>query len=331
MIVLRRSAYLMVLIFTLVVWVGCDSTKSYDDDAFGDVVVLSREDRHLDFRCRPGDLWIVGDSLIVMSNQGRKDSLYVVIRGDDWSVKSVFGTRGEEKDDFRNHRILKNQECVAIYDSERGVVARVDCECQFKNSDFRLPNGDSAYNIFYFDSSFIYENYSETGVGELVKITGGEREVIHNFADIVKVTHDQYGYRGAMGVNGVSGRIVYAYQYLRRFDIYEADGKIVSINLDRNAASPEIYKGQLDRLNSTIHYSAASVTDDRIYLYYIGKSPKGLAEFGNVTYVEEFDWDGNPIKRYELNAFYSFVAYQGGRFVCVSPNSIAQFATYEIE
>ncbi len=311
--------------------VGCSSRSNYGDDSFGEESVLSKREHSLDFKTRPGDLWVVGDSLILISNQGGSDSLYVVLRGEDWSVKSVFGKRGDEEGEFENHRILKIPNNIAIYDSKRGVVSVVDEGDKMRYFDFNLPEGDITYDLFCNDSTFIYENYRGNGAGALIKLRGNNREQIHDFADVVKLTNDPFGYRGAIGVNPQDGRIVYAYQFLRRFDIYKPNGTTLSVNYDNTAPLPVLYNNELDRVNSKIYYSAVSVTADRIYLYYIGMSPNEVQASGNITYVEEFDWDANPIKRYQLGGYYSFVAYQNGKFVCVSPSFNSQYVTYEIE
>ncbi len=330
------SSFVAVTLF-LVILSGCENqvvVRDFDDDSFMESEVLSRQERGLDFKFTPGDLWAVDDSLILLRNQGRKDSMYVVVRASDWNVKSVFGEIGEGEDQFIYPQILKSSDDVMIRDILGSKVTTVDpISGKMTHVDLKLPIDDRAYDIFYEDGAYIYENFNRPSVGTIIKLKGDERVVLLDFLELHREIGDEnhYGYRGSMGVNPKDGRVVYAYEYIRRFDIVSGDGELLSTNIDPNSKYPVVYNGKLNRQQSTIYYKGVSVSEDRIYLYYIGESPLGFMEQGMVTYIEEFDWEGTPIKRYRLDDYFSYIAYLDGSFICISPKFNSKYVIYNIK
>lgn len=52
------------------------------------------------------------------------------------------------------------------------------------------------------------------------------------------------------------------------------------------------------------YYFGVRTTNKAIFLYYVGHNGGELSENLNVTtYIEKYDWDGRPLKRFQLNNF----------------------------
>ena len=67
-----------------------------------------------------------------------------------------------------------------------------------------------------------------------------------------------------------------------------------------------IYK--LNGLDANVtHYWGVSPTDDYVYFLYSGRIPADVVREQNkgeyYIYVEKYDWNGNPVKRYKLHDF----------------------------
>ncbi len=47
-------------------------------------------------------------------------------------------------------------------------------------------------------------------------------------------------------------------------------------------------------------------------------------------YVEEYDWDGNPVKKYKLDHFVKYLGYAKDCFIGVAPDGEAPFVAYKL-
>ncbi len=321
---------ILTVVVSVLATVGCSVEKEFGDDSFEESVVLSREVRNIESTFTPDDMWVVRDSLIVVSNKGNLDSMFMVIDGSDWSLKHVFASRSKG---FVKPFIVRNSDVVMIYDQINNRIATLSSRGELSDKRRGLTESDIPSDISCYKSTFIYQDSPFNAAGTIVKLENHQRSVIRDFTPQLRRCRTPYGYFGTMGLRPDGERFVYAYQYSRRFDICMADGKVLSVNQDTN--SPFIATkegGGVDRINSNIYYDGVSVSMDRIYLYYIGQSETELKGANNVaTFVEEFDWDGNPLKRYQLEGVYDAVSYVRGAFVGISEDRSSQFDIYDIE
>jgi len=155
----------------------------------------------------------------------------------------------------------------------------------------RIPNvpyEDMPHYIFFIDSCFFYESFSKEFGGALVKMENGERKKFYSFPDLAKKISDPYGYCGFMGINPENGKIVYAYKHIKRFDLFDKNGDLISINISPETNYPIVDGSKLNSKRSVLEYFGTSTTADRIYLYYIGEAGGEINE-RTPSYIEEYD------------------------------------------
>lgn len=114
-------------------------------------------------------------------------------------------------------------------------------------------------------------------------------------------------YMGCFGVNAAKNRMVYAYKYYRKLKFMDLDAKQVrtvtfrkEIDFDDNSLN---FADGMDR-NVTQYYELY-VQPDYVYISYSGKTPvekmKEIMNHKYYLYIEQFDWNGNPIRKFKLD------------------------------
>ena len=114
-------------------------------------------------------------------------------------------------------------------------------------------------------------------------------------------------YLGSLGIDIAKNRMVYAYDYYRIIKFMDLEGKQVrtikfidEIGYDDNT---EHMTNGLD--HNVQHYDAVYAGGKYIYIRYIGMTPIDKFYEGQkgiyVTYIEKYDWNGNPICKYKLD------------------------------
>ncbi|MFI3302672.1 MAG: hypothetical protein SNH35_06440 [Rikenellaceae bacterium] len=312
-------------------FVGCDTKQEFNSDSFAESVVLSGVVRDLGVEWSPESMWVVQDSMVVISNKGsRQDSMYMVVNGSDWSVRYIFGSR---ETGFAKPDIVKNSDVVMTYDNIHNRFTKISTRGEISHMRTGVNEEDIPSEITCINGAYYYRSTPFNSADVIVKIEKHNRTQIHDFMPQLQATRTPYGYYGSMVVSPRGDKFLYAYKYLHRFDIFNSNGKLLSENSNSSAPFVKLKdNGGVDRLNSNIYYSSASATEDAIYLYYIGVSEGESKQSSDaVTYVEVFDWSGTPIKRYQLNGVYSSVMYINGSFVAISPEGDSRFVTYSIE
>ena len=130
---------------------------------------------------------------------------------------------------------------------------------------------------------------------------------------------DEAAYGGFLGTNG-DGKILYAFTYIDGFDIFDADGnclKQIRRNSSNGASTFEGYKDDESDEDYKVFSFRVCCDKDYFYIYRVNFSSSELSEsLERTTYIEQFDWDGRPIKRYEIPMFTrNFYALGDGKFV----------------
>ncbi len=302
--------------------VGCQSNNGFSDSDFGDVISLSGESHNLDTSLSIKDIWAVNDSLIIAHTDGGRDSIFVIINPREWSVISAL------KDLKRDAKLIKSRKEIMIYDPIPGRVATYSSQGELQGKIWNLPSEDIAQNLLHDGVSYVYENYDQSLSKRLVYLNRDNRTEITDFAEVLKTTRNSAIYQGFAGINSNAQRVVYAYKYLRRVEIYTNSGERVSVRIDPSAPMPNIINKDMQISSSTLHYNGLFATPERIYLHYIGAPQSSLPPR---TFVEEWDWDGNPIKRYELDGYHRYFTYVNGYFVGEANGKESALVTYKIE
>lgn len=255
--------------------------------------------------------FFVQDSFLIINNS-RKDSLFMVFDLSTFKCLHSWGRRGNGPNEHGlfTHTIKLSGDSFQIADFSK---YRIDTYALPKFnlvSENKIVNERKERALRHIPQKFLtdghfyyYDNFIQHELF-LSKWQNGEApEEIYNFEKYKKMFKSSSFYWGCLGLNKEHNRIVYAYRYLRRFDLLDLDGnyiKTVEIN-----PYPTIHERgkNLDREKSTMCYMVVRTSKNSFFVYYIGYSVNELEDKGSriTTYIEEFDWVGNPVNRYKLN------------------------------
>lgn len=145
-----------------------------------------------------------------------------------------------------------------------------------------------------------------------------------------------FTYVGDFGVNVKKNRMVYAYKYFKVLKFMDMEANTVrTLNFEQgdfNDGSLKLVDG-LDQ--NVTHYWGMCAQDDYVYCLYSGRTPMEVfrdASKGNCyIYVEQFDWNGNPIRKYKLDHWgYFTVDEKGKRIILISTWDDDPFFSYRL-
>lgn len=216
----------------------------------------------------------------------------------------------------------------------------------FENTTNKLYSLDKEWNISYvkepfqakifsggFDFSeiqmvnlgktdFIYVDNSKTGksIRRVQKINDSiQSKEIFNLALNPK-RKSPFNYIGAFAVNQEKNRMVYVYKYFKMLKFMDLEGKIVrTINFERDTFDEgSVYK--INGLDQNVtHYWKIATGEQYVYLLYSGRTPseviKESSRGNNYIYVEQYDWNGNPIKKYKLDQWGYFTVDEQSKMI----------------
>lgn len=145
-----------------------------------------------------------------------------------------------------------------------------------------------------------------------------------------------FTYIGDFGVNEKKNRMVYAYKYFKILKFMDMEANTVrTLNFEQG----DFNDGSLmmmDGLDQNVtHYWGMCAQDDYVYCLYSGRTPIEVGREGGkgilYIYVEQFDWNGNPVRKYKLDHWgYFTVDEKGKRLILVSTWDDDPFFVYQL-
>ena len=113
-------------------------------------------------------------------------------------------------------------------------------------------------------------------------------------------------YLGSLGINMAKNRMVYAYKYYRTIKFMDVEGQQVrTIKFLNEEGFDDNTINMTDGLDrNVVHYALICIGDKYVYISYSGMTPLDKVREGSkgiyITYIEKYDWNGNPICKYKL-------------------------------
>ena len=127
-----------------------------------------------------------------------------------------------------------------------------------------------------------------------------------------------FAYMGYFAVNPEKTRMAFAYKYYKKLKFMTMDASVIKdIDYDRQKFDEKTLH-KVDGLDYNLtHYWGISGCDDYVYLVYSGRTPREVTAEWNednvYIYVEQYDWNGNPIRKYRLKDFFGYIYVDEGR------------------
>lgn len=319
----------------LLILVSCTAShhRVLKESDFHKTVVLSPAPKLTFETTNITDFAIKGDRVIIR-NSLRDDSIFMIYSVPDCRLLSAFGNKGRGEGEWLMPVFAKTypDSMLMIYDAGKNNFYTLNV---LHDKIDPVPDYaclcDNAQEIVYLPDSCLILNIINKSENLIVKHKKSSEVVLYDFPDLSVSLKDPQAYSGFMQANPITGDIVYVYQYLRRFDILSSAGELKSMNTFDPAGYPVLRGHRLDYANSITYYFGVMTTENSIYLYYVGKVGKEIADdCGISTYVEEYDWDGNPVKKYKLDRFVKYLGYAKDCFIGVTPDGEAPFVAYKL-
>jgi len=296
---------------------------NFTDNDFGQLVELTGEPVNIQQIIKPGQLLVKGNYLI--TNNQRKDSLFMIFSLPEMRCITAFGINGRGPDEFQFPRIVETMEdsiLFYIYEMITDKLYKVPVKSLKPVYFITLPKqqrslGDKQIVMVAHGRAY-YAMSSEKGKSVFTFDADSiPQQKLFSELAISGLKGSWTTYIGDFGINTIHKRIAYAYKYFKRLRIIDIESKN---QRDIVFKAEELAEGQTDIGNleptNVTHFWGMSANSDCFWMLYSGRTPVDVQQAnrsGNkYIFVERYDWNGNPLKRYRLDDWGYF---------CVSPDN----------
>jgi hypothetical protein len=281
------------------------------DDAFGPTISLTGIPLETKEITRAVQM-LVKDNYLILQNK-RPDSLFMIFELSEMKCVAAFGRTGRGPDEFGFPKIVKTEEdsiLFYIYEQGSDKVYKVAKDRMIPEYYLTLPKqeqfGDKKI-VFSDDRTAWYA--ASTSRGKNIYYFNkdsvpGEKSI----ADLAipRLKGSWTTWTGDFGTNFTYGRIAYAYKYFKRLRIIDMN------NMNQREIifeAEELAKGQNDIQNleptNITHFWGMSTGDRHFWMAYSGRTPVDVQQANRSNnkfiFIEKYDWNGNPVKRYRLD------------------------------
>lgn len=312
---LRGMAGIKIVPFILLL-LSC-SAKEYSyisETDFSEIIRMEKKGG-FDVLARIDAMTVVGNKLLVRADQSTNIFSLYDLNGE---VRKTWGNKGRAPGEYMVPMISKvDFNSFMVYDIpiERKEYYLINGDSLFMQESIKLNNmHDMPLSIHSMNkNTIVYDRrqpkelsiYKYHDDGTIIHITSME--------DYKEIYSDSKVYMGYMEINPMGDCFVYAFQYIDGFDIYDMQGNAICKVRRESFKTPSNSDYSLQKT----YCFAIDKSENGFLLYRVNYSGNELMNnLSCVTYIEEYDWSGNPIRRYELPLFASNIAYIGnGEFM----------------
>ena len=221
---------------------------------------------------------------------------------------------GEVRDEFAFPRIIETEEdsiLFYIYELSNEKIYKVDLEHLKPKFYLTLPKQSKSFDdkqiVFIDDKNAFYSSTNAKGkmIYTFNKDSFPREKEFKNLA-IPGIKGSWTTFIGDFGMNISYGRIAYAYKYFKRLRIID-----IKSMADRHVIfdAEELAKGQNDiatlEPTNVTHFWGMSSKPEYFWMLYSGRTPVDVQRDNRnknkYIFIEKYDWNGNPIKRYRLD------------------------------
>jgi hypothetical protein len=144
-------------------------------------------------------------------------------------------------------------------------------------------------------------------------------------------------YIGDFLINKKKDRMLYAYKYFKILKFMDMEGKVVrTLNFQQEEFDEKSLRIADGLDNNVTHYYGVSAQKDFVYCYYVGRTPSDVIKDAEkeifYAYIEQYDWNGNPIKKYKLDTWgFIYVDEDRNELLMVSGFNDDPFFRFKLE
>ena len=295
-----------------------------DESMFGEIIELEgRQIIPADsfiFQPREPKMVVKGNRLVMKVFSFGKDAHpYLIFNYPEMTFAEAKGTVGPGPEEFRFPDIIPTKDSTLLcylMETTDEKMYQLDLDGNIIPYSFPMKSSiqqgisikSDIYNLKRDD--FIYIDHSSTG-----------KSIMHSYREQDSICSREiyslqlnpnmkspYAYGGFFAVNPEKNRMVYIYQYfsvLKFMDMDATSVKTIKYNLKEFDGRTLRMADGLDK--NVTYFWGISGGDDYVYCVYSGRTPAETArecgEGNTYMYVEQYDWNGNPIRKYKLIDF----------------------------
>lgn len=286
------------------------------ESCFGETIELKGEQQITNeiFAIKETEM-LVKDSLLIVKNL-TFGKMFMVFSLPDFKLIKQLGERGNGPGEFTNPVLVPTDDtdCLCyIQENVSNKLFRITNNLGIEEMPFTMPKsktkrmyGDKQVHSFS-AKEFAYVESIKQGKGLFRFSTNKDTshfELVKNLA--FSEAHKNWAsYIGDFGANKEKERMVFAYKYFKRLTFIDSKtGKTRTINFEVEDTKKGNASSVISPQNIT-HYWGMSAQKEHVYVLYSGRSPvdvqKEWRKKNYYIYVEQFDWNGNPIAKYKLD------------------------------
>lgn len=290
-----------------------------DQNPFGDDVLLTSEQviEPDTFIFKPKEPRLLQkDSLLFMKSYGGP---FYVFRYPELTYVRTLGLRGNGPGEFIFPDLVASNDSSAycyLFEIANEKLYKVDKQLQVTPLNFPFHDkaefaSEKAGNIINMGpEDFIFADKAKTGKAIYRIQKQNDSIVTHQLYNLGLFANRKspYSYIGSLRVNAKQNRMVYAYKYFKIIKFMDLEGKTVRTLNYQQTGFDDQSLNIADGMDSNItYYMQVLPTQKHVYITYSGRTPydvgKDNSKKNYYMFVEQYDWNGNPIARYRLDQF----------------------------
>ncbi len=294
-----------------------------ENEAFGPIMELKGVSQPVDRIFKVSDIEMIAkDSFLIVKNRN-EDFLFMAFSLPYFRYIKSFGRRGNGPGEFQFPSLVKTESADVlcyIFEKSHNKLYSLNMNFDINKLPLQLPSTQRKYSdkqLFALsDSNFIHVESIKGGEAVFnvqANVDSASSSLIHNLS--FSEEHKNWAaYIGDFGASKKNQCMVFAYKYFKRLTFMDMEG-----DKSRTLVFKEMEAKTGDAIHmlgsdNVTHYWGMSAQEDYLYVLYSGRTPIEVGkELNNTTgyiYVEQFDWNGKPIRKFKLDHWGYFCVNQ---------------------
>lgn len=321
-----------------------------DKDPFTEIIELKGKPYLPDttiYRVREARMDIVRDKLVLQEQPFiGETAMFRLLNYPDLTYIRSTGNRGNGPGELFSAVFVPsyNTDILGyIYDTTRNKLYKLTEQGNLEEDPFVFRKGKSVFGtigemVNIGADDFLYIDDSQTG-RSIMRATKDRDSIEVNELVSLQLNPKRkspFTYIGYFGVNKAKNRMVYAYKYFKVLKFIDMETlQVRTLNFQQTEFDQSTL-GVADGLdNNVTHYWGISPENDYVYCIYSGRKPvEVMAEARdglNYIFIEQFDWNGNPIAKYKLDQWgYFTVDEKNNKLILMSTRHDDPFFIYDL-
>jgi hypothetical protein len=289
-----------------------ESEVHMTDTVFGSTINIIGRPVHLKERFSPNQV-IIKDKYLIL-NTWSKDSIFMIYELPGFKCISAFGLKYLGPEGFVSPKIVESTEdsvLFYIYENTDDKVYKVTKKHLLPEYYITLPKQKRSLSdkqIAFYDYNSAYYSAS-TENDRMIYYFNKDSIPQEKLLKVLAIPGKKGSWTtvlGDFGINKYYGRIAYAYKYFKRLKIID-----IKTLRERNIIfeARELAKGLDDvatnEPTNITHFWGMSAKENYFWMLYSGRTPIDVQRDNQLKrkylFVEKYDWNGNPVKRYKLD------------------------------